>query len=86
MNEDYPVYSKRDLARVQLERAITLHVDEHDHVSAITLAGAAEEILGKLLTNAGGTPSVKAFAQALVAIGNEEHGETWQEKDFVSMG
>ena len=41
--------SNLDVAERQLERAIALFLDEEDYVSALTLAGAAEEILGKLL-------------------------------------
>jgi hypothetical protein len=37
----------------QLDRAIQLFLDETDYYSSGTLAGAAEEILGKLLLKAG---------------------------------
>lgn len=43
------VYTKQEMAEIQLERAICLILDEQDLISAITLAGAAEEILGQLL-------------------------------------
>lgn len=42
-------YTKLDLARIQLERAVVLFIEGKDYVSSITLAGAAEEILGKLI-------------------------------------
>ena len=42
-------YSKRRLAEIQIFRAIKLLEEENDPVSALTLAGAAEEILGNLL-------------------------------------
>ena len=45
--------SNLDIAERQLERAIVLFLDDKDYVSALTLAGAAEEILGKLLNKAG---------------------------------
>jgi hypothetical protein len=38
-----------EIAKQQLERAINLFLDEQDFVSSLTLAGAAEEILGKIL-------------------------------------
>ena len=38
---------------MQLNRAISLLLDEQDIISAITLAGAAEEILGELLKQRG---------------------------------
>ena len=41
-------YSKLEIGRIQLERALRLF-DEQDLISAITLAGAADEIFGKML-------------------------------------
>ena len=47
---DEPVFiPKQRIAEIQLERALKLFLYERDYVSAITLAGAAEEIFGKLL-------------------------------------
>lgn len=43
--------TNEDVASRQLDRAISLFLDEKDFVSSITLAGAAEEILGKLVKN-----------------------------------
>lgn len=42
-------FTKLDAAKNQLETAIELHLDRRDYIPAITLAGAAEEILGKAL-------------------------------------
>ena len=41
--------SKSDLAKIQIERAIDLFINERDFVCTITLAGAAEEMLGNIL-------------------------------------
>ncbi|CAD2224835.1 conserved hypothetical protein [Pseudoalteromonas sp. 3J6] len=38
-----------DIAERQLDRSIQLFLDEKDFISSLTLAGAAEEILGKIL-------------------------------------
>ena len=38
-----------DIARIQIERAIQLFLDGEDYVSATTLAGAGEAILGDIL-------------------------------------
>lgn len=54
--------SKLDIATAQLNTAIALYLDDKDLISAITLAGAAEEILGKLAEKVG-TPS--AFNETL---------------------
>jgi hypothetical protein len=40
---------KREIAQKQLETALCLDSEGRDPLSVITLAGAAEEILGKLL-------------------------------------
>ncbi|MDB5966280.1 MAG: hypothetical protein JWQ72_2780 [Polaromonas sp.] len=45
--------SNLEVAHRQIERAIAIFFDEKDYVSALTLAGAAEEILGKLLNKEG---------------------------------
>ena len=45
--------SKLDVAKRQLEAAITLHFSDGDYLAVITLAGASEEILGKLLQRTG---------------------------------
>lgn len=41
--------SNLEIAHRQIERAIVIFLDDKDYVSALTLAGAAEEVLGKLL-------------------------------------
>ena len=43
--------SNLEIAKRQLNRAILLFFDEKDYVSSLTLAGAAEEILGKILNH-----------------------------------
>jgi len=45
--------SNLEVAERQLERSVVLFLDEKDYVSSLTLAGAAEEILGKLLNKEG---------------------------------
>ena len=51
--------TSHDVAVRQLNHAISLFLNMEEIVSAITLAGAAEEILGKLAQEAGHTPSLK---------------------------
>ncbi len=41
--------SNLEIAERQLDRAIALFLEEEDYVSSLTLAGTAEEILGKIL-------------------------------------
>ncbi len=54
-------FSKLKLAKVQLEKAIELFLEESDYVCSITLAGASEEILGNLLERKGEVPELKDF-------------------------
>ena len=46
---------KIDIAKHQLDRAISLFLNENDFICAITLGGAAEEILGKEIQRHGNT-------------------------------
>ena len=68
-------YSKLELATMQLERAIQLYIDEKDYVSSVTLAGAAEEILGTLLTKRGKTPVLHSFVQLCMFLGQAAPGD-----------
>src|SRR3954447_14293391 len=54
-----PPYSSIQLAVEQLNTAITLFLERGSFVSALTLAGAAEELLGKTLSNADQENSVE---------------------------
>jgi hypothetical protein len=44
---------KIDVAKLQLDTAINLFLDDIDFISSLTLAGASEEISGKLLERVG---------------------------------
>ncbi len=44
-------YTRVDLAKEQLEVALSLFLDQNSYAATITLAGAAEEILGKELVH-----------------------------------
>ncbi|MFZ2973618.1 MAG: hypothetical protein WA049_13350 [Ferribacterium limneticum] len=83
--DDLPTFTKGEVAAHQLERALRLFLDDTDYVCAITLAGACEEILGKLLEKSGKEHSLGSFVKACVAIGRNIHGEKWSPKLFVTM-
>ena len=51
-------YSKKNLAKIQLEKAIELFLKNKDYVSSITLAGASEEITRCVLERKGMKPSI----------------------------
>jgi len=61
-------YTKIEAAKNQLERGLSLYLDEQDYLAAITLAGASEEILGKMLEGQGGKNALKSLSSAVAAI------------------
>lgn len=74
--------SKVEIARIQIEKAIDLYVVENNFISAITLAGAAEEILGKLLKLQGKSSSYDGIREVL----NASHRQlSLQELDSLSF-
>ena len=76
--------TKLEASRLQLERAITLFVEQKDYVSVITLAGAAEEILGHLLLQKGGELNiVQAWADAFRFAEPNESGEVAPRRDVI---
>ncbi len=56
-------YSKRRLAEIQIFRAIKVLEEQNDPVSALTLAGAAEEILGNMLRAKGQMPAFDSVVE-----------------------
>lgn len=62
--EDDTTLTKSEAATLQLDEAITLFVSGR-FLPAITLAGAAEEILGKLLARRSELPAVKDSTRAI---------------------
>jgi len=70
---------------MQLERAISLYVDEKDYISAITLTGAAEEILGHLLLQQGSELNiVQAWADAFRFAEPSDSGEVLPRRDVIN--
>jgi hypothetical protein len=51
--------SKLEIARAQLDVALRFYLKDQEYIAAITLAGAAEEILGKMAAQNDQTPSLK---------------------------
>lgn len=60
--------TKLDVAVSQLRLAISLFLEERELLSAITLAGAAEEILGKLAAQVGLTPALTRRTEGARAL------------------
>lgn len=60
-----------EVAEIQLDRAITLFLDEEDYFSSGTLAGAAEEIFGCLLRDLGREPSLDNYVSVMQKLLSE---------------
>ncbi len=65
--EEDTTLSRNEVARQQLVLAIELFIAEK-FLAALTLAGASEEILGKLLVRQAATPVVKESAKAIAHL------------------
>jgi hypothetical protein len=59
--------TKRRIALIQLEQSLNL-LEAGDPVSALTLAGAAEEILGRMASRRGHAPRVECDAEWLGSV------------------
>ena len=68
-------YQKREIAIQQLETAIRLFQERKDPFSVITLAAAAEEILGRYVEASGKTNSLQVLRDAALAIQQIEGNE-----------
>lgn len=60
-----PSYHRIEIAKAHLDRAIVLFIDENDFINAITLAGAAEEVLGKFARRANLIPAMEEITDIL---------------------
>jgi len=60
--------TKRRLALIQLERAVKLLEDDVDPVCALTLAAAAEEILGQIAKHKSGRNALEDSADYLATV------------------
>lgn len=78
-------YTKLQLAEIQLERALQLFIDEHDYVCAVTLAGAAEELLGRLCVQSRGSSELSALIEECVAAGRNVYAEDLATKLFSEV-
>ena len=80
--DSIPTYTKLELATHQLDRSIRLLLDEDDCISAITLAGAAEEILGNILKQKGATSAHQELIDECLDLMRTIPGEESKPSDF----
>jgi hypothetical protein len=64
-NAKFEKFTSLQAAERQLDRAIVLFIEENDYLCAITLAGAAEGIIGEALRAMGKLPAVELIADAI---------------------
>ena len=84
MEIQYFYKTKQEVAIHQLDRAIDLFTQEQDIICATTLAGASEEICGKLLEEIGGQSWLKEHIDlCLDLLGHAGHPEI-KEKDIAN--
>jgi hypothetical protein len=76
-------HDKQQVALTQLETALRLFADGADDYSVVTLAGAADEIFGKLLESRGGVTALVALTRASAAIHQVVHGVPGSEKEYA---
>jgi len=78
-------YDKRFIALTQLESSLRLFRECDDYFSVLTLAGAAEEILGKLLRSSGRHQNaLDDLTSGAVLIHKHLFGEDSGEKEFAN--
>ena len=75
---------KDEIARSQLEVALRLEADGVDLFAVITLAGAAEELLGRLVEEAGGQSAFASMTNAAVQLQKILGGTTADAKEFAN--
>ena len=78
-----PTLSRLDLAREQLELAIELFLSGRSDVAALTLAGAAEEVLGQAVKHKGGETAMDSAFETTSHFHRLLHGQELKWKDFA---
>lgn len=73
----------RDIASSQLETALRLYFEGQDYFSVITLAGNADEILGKILKAKGVEDSLEATKKSVAAVYQYLFNEKLSQKEIA---
>ena len=76
-------HDKQTIALTQLETALRLFVEGKDYYSVVTLAGAADEIFGKMLESRGVLSALASLTKASAAIHLTVHGVPESAKTFA---
>lgn len=81
----YRKLTKIEIAERQLFKAIELYLADQDLVSVITLAGAAEEILGQLVRRRGGKSALDEKVTVLCGLFEAVFKTPANRKEFVDL-
>lgn len=81
----YERLPKQELARSQLEAALRFYMQGQEYPAVITLAGAAEEVLGKIAESKGFEPALKRTLRQLCETFKEVWGHEAKESDFAQL-
>ena len=81
----YIVLTKLEIAEAQLFRAIALYIEGADLISTVTLAGAADEILGKINRSADRTSALDDQVERLCDIYEAAFQAKADPKAFVEI-
>jgi hypothetical protein len=76
-------YYRNELALSQLEAALSLYFGGNNYAAVITLAGAADEVFGKLLSSAGKESSIESLKRAVGEIHERLYGESTPPKQIA---
>jgi hypothetical protein len=76
-------YQRIDLAKEQLDVGLELFLSQRSVVSALTLAGAAEEILGKTLSLRGEESTLKYSYSRIAPVRELLHRRQYNWKNFI---
>lgn len=86
MNDSqYQCIPKRELAESQLNVALRLYLSDEEYPSVITLAGAAEEVLGKIALDNGHEPALNRKLTKLVTLHKRVWGKEAKEGDYAQL-
>jgi hypothetical protein len=76
-------YQRVDLAIEQLDTALELFLSDRSYTAALTLAGAAEEILGRAISRTGQQNALRYKYDLLNSTHQELHGKSLEWKQFL---
>lgn len=85
MSSAYERIPKHEIARSQLEVALCFYMQGQEYPAVITLAGAAEELLGKIAEEKGLESSLKRTLRELLDTFEVVWGYEAKESDFAQL-